>query len=389
MPDNSQNHKTIKHFRSNAATQSNVSVDAENGALSAVKIIEVGEAIGHGTNIELSFLEDLVKFASGEKDGIKVRYDHPMYSGPGYGMFAGVSTNYRLDGNCVLADIQLSKKIGELANTEKYQYTLAMAQDHPNMMGMSISFKPGIPYQYDEDGKKISLEVETVEGDLVYNSNWDWSRKIYETFEHLYASDFVDDPAATTSLFNINSDQNTYLDYFKNANNKKNNMSKEIIKPTTEELSTFDKVRNWFKSNPAAPQTEAPAPSVKSTEEVLEQTETEKQFAAFQKRMDEQDAKMLAQEAKMSTLTNENTQLKATNKALQGEKIAKAKPNPNAQEESSIVAKSQSEFASKAEWAEAQKVKNKPLEEQNQADRDYARDMAKEKQSTQKPEDSA
>jgi hypothetical protein len=106
------------------------------------------------------------------------------------GTFLGRAKNFRVDGNIARADLFLSKEAKEAPGGDLYNYVLGMAENEPDMFGMSIVFKPGKKYQRDEDGEKVF-------------SGFDDSAPVYVEMGKLLAADFVDDPAANAGgLFN-------------------------------------------------------------------------------------------------------------------------------------------------------------------------------------------
>lgn len=146
-------------------------VDAESGTILGVSVITLGTARGHGLFIDSTTLEQVRDCAATYKGGVKVKVDHDG----GAGDIAGFLTNFRIEGQKLLADLQL------LATSPHRAYVLELAAKIPDTFGLSINFS-GVPEV--RDGKRFARCAE------------------------IYSVDLVDEPAANPSgLFSEGGDQ--------------------------------------------------------------------------------------------------------------------------------------------------------------------------------------
>lgn len=296
----------LTYFRTSPTASSTINVDKERSVLLGVSVVEIGEAKGHGLSIELSFLKDLIKLSRKQNGGVKSNYDHPSSYNSGFGNFAGNVVNFRLseDETKVLADINLDQEIGKAANKEKYNYAMLMAEKYPNKIGMSIAFQAGWPYQYDEDGKRINYRVKAKSGEYVRHKSWSWDRKVYATINGLDAVDFVDEPAATSGLFSVGSDD--IKTYFENKKMTEMSANKDISL-TPEEKSGLQKLfAKWGfgKKGETTPPVEDTPPIDEAApvdfDSKLEALETKLQ-AKFEAQQEKHNAEKIDLEKKLST----------------------------------------------------------------------------------------
>ncbi len=146
-------------------------VDADSGMIHGVSVITLGAARGHGLSIDSTTLEQVRDCAATYKGGVKVKVDHDG----GAGDIAGFLTGFRVEGQKLLADLQL------LAASPHRAYVLELASKIPDTFGLSINFS-GVPEV--RDGKRFARCAE------------------------IYSVDLVDEPAANPSgLFSEGGDQ--------------------------------------------------------------------------------------------------------------------------------------------------------------------------------------
>ncbi len=382
--------QTIQQFNSPPVTSRIIRVDEEKGILYNVKIVEVGEAKGHFVNVEQEFLNKVAQLGNSAPNGIKVRYDHQYRSLGTYGQFAGRSKNYKVHQGYVTADIHLDMEVGQSANKEKLNYTIQMSKNNPDMFGISIAFEHGIPYQYDDDGNKQSYRIK-VENTYVRNPNWSWERKTFATIEKLLSNDFVDDPAATTSLFS-KEDTEAYFSSKFNFNIMPDTPQTQTIEVTKEEKTLFDKFKSLFSSKsdettrpaitppvetpPAPPQVAPPTTSAAGSE----------QFATVWGNLQTQMAQMQTQFAEQKKESDQTiAQLTQANKDLQtqlaNQKVAVG--NAESAIDPTVLNLAQG-FDSLEQWAEAQKVQNSKTN--NSIDAQYKRHLDTQKAQEPKAE---
>ncbi len=161
-------------------------VDASNGVLKGVVILEEGYD-KYKDYFDPVSLQQLVTLGNSQPQGVKSRFGHPNMCESALGSYIGRYKNYRLatvDVNgsvkkAVLADLYLDKTANNSPKGKLYDYTLEMAQKNADMFGNSICYFPGEQEEIEIDGLPVMAE----------------------RIESHPASDVVDSPAATTSLF--------------------------------------------------------------------------------------------------------------------------------------------------------------------------------------------
>jgi hypothetical protein len=174
-------------------------VNAEKGILTGVVLCQEGESKGHGTHLEKSFIQDIVKLSVGRK--IKSRFGHPSMSNEALGTYLGNFENvrYRETNEGIgqaIGDLHLAQSSKESPNGNLWNYVTKAATEHPDMFGSSIVFRPGENYYYNSKGKKVLADYYTAK-----EAKDNEDGKVYETITELLATDLVDEGAATDSLF--------------------------------------------------------------------------------------------------------------------------------------------------------------------------------------------
>jgi hypothetical protein len=160
-----------------------------------VAICTMGEATGHGVQLDADFIADVERQGNASPAGIKSRFGHPSMSGDALGTHIGRVKNFHQDGDVVRGDLHLSPTAAASPNGDLRSYTEALAADDPDAFGMSIVFTPGEEYQKGSDGVKIHAG----------EPGWDRDGKIFATCEKLHAADAVDEPAANDGMFHAES----------------------------------------------------------------------------------------------------------------------------------------------------------------------------------------
>jgi len=146
-------------------------IDAQAATISDVSVITVGEAKGHGMQIDAQTLTEVKAAAETYAGGLKVKTDH--YTG--FNEIVGTLKNFRIDGDQLRADLFLLK------NHDATARILEMAELMPDTFGLSISF---------------TGEHEESEGGTVF-----------ARCTEIYSADLVDAPAANpTGLFSAKVD---------------------------------------------------------------------------------------------------------------------------------------------------------------------------------------
>ncbi len=173
------------HFKSiPLLEQKELNVDRENSIIKNICIANHGEN-KNGSYFSESFLVDLTNNGNDQNQGVKCRFGHPNMCATSLGTYVGRYKNFRYKNNSVFADLHLddiSKKTQvEGKGISMHEYIMDMAESNSDMFGNSIVISCSFEEEFDSDGNVIH----------------DWSVKL----DSFIASDLVDDPAATDSLF--------------------------------------------------------------------------------------------------------------------------------------------------------------------------------------------
>jgi hypothetical protein len=170
------------------AVKSKVGVDRENNAFLGFVVSELGEAKGHGADIDETFLSQIVEQGNGVDGGMKMRFTHPNLSNDGFGKYLGRARNFRLEGGQVRADGFLSRSSFKTPHGDLGSYVLDLAEEDPDAFGASIAFMGDTEERLDKDGtKKKGPDGKPL-------------RPVFR-LKKLRAVDVVDEPAATNSFF--------------------------------------------------------------------------------------------------------------------------------------------------------------------------------------------
>jgi hypothetical protein len=171
-------------------------IDNEKGIIEGVSVCTVGEAKGHGVNLDREFVQRISELGSAKRAGLKARFGHPNMCSTALGTFIGRFKNFRQVEDQVKADLFLSNEAKSTPHGDLYSYVLGMATNEPDMFGISIVFTPGATYRRDLDtGEKVVMSEYETEPDR------NLSEEIYVECAELHACDTVDDPAANEGLF--------------------------------------------------------------------------------------------------------------------------------------------------------------------------------------------
>ena len=188
------------HFKSNVIFSSpkSLNVDKENGIVKNVSIVNHGKN-KNGSYFNEQFLADIATKGNEQKQGVKSRFGHPNMCSSSLGTFLGRYKNFQVREKGVYADLHLDpiakKTQVEGKGISMFDYVLEMAENNPDMFGNSIHIN--------------SETFEEKVGDVYFNSH---------KLESLIASDLVDDPAATNSLFANSNDLGIAVTDFLDSN---------------------------------------------------------------------------------------------------------------------------------------------------------------------------
>jgi len=187
--------KRKEHIKSLQILENPVSkVDKKQGIIQDVVIVQEGADKNNGY-FTPEFLNDLIDAGNNQSQGVKCRFDHPNMCKSSLGTFLGRYKNFRAlnddDKYKVIADLHLDE-ITKRTQVEgkgisMHDYVTEMAANNADVFGNSIHFTGKSEYEEKEiNGKKKEVEVYTLNSFI--------------------ASDLVDMPAATDSLFKSSED---------------------------------------------------------------------------------------------------------------------------------------------------------------------------------------
>lgn len=175
-------------------------IDTENAIIRSVSVITVGEARGHGMQVDDETLQQVKAAAETYAGGLKVKTDH--FSG--FNQIVGTLKNFVIDGDQLRADLYLLKA------HDATERILEMAQLMPDTFGLSISFSGS----HEESGDTT-----------------------FARCSEIYSADLVDAPAANpTGLFSAK------VDSGKKAMDEKqfSEALAAALAPINEKLSAFE-----------------------------------------------------------------------------------------------------------------------------------------------------
>lgn len=169
----------------NSISSSNI--DSANGVIKQVVIINAGED-KLGDNIDEVFLQQIAEQGNAQSQGVKCRFGHPNLCDDALGTFVGRYKNFAVTPSNVTADLFLDPVARNSPKGNLHDYILEFAQKNNDMFGNSIVFRQG-----DSEFKKVT-------------ENGNETEKEFIRLKALVASDLVDSPAATNSLFKSDDD---------------------------------------------------------------------------------------------------------------------------------------------------------------------------------------
>lgn len=119
--------------------------------------------------------------------GIKSRFGHPNMSSEALGTYLGRMKNFRRDGEVVRADLFIDGTAYKTPNGDLATYVLDLAENDPKAFGTSLVFEKELKTRVKENGEAQTDEKGNPLPQLV-------------RFTKVFASDVVDEPAATKGL---------------------------------------------------------------------------------------------------------------------------------------------------------------------------------------------
>lgn len=181
-----------------------VNVDRTKGVIKDIVIIE-GGLDANGDNIDDTALNQILSLGNQQTQGVKSRFGHPNMCDTAPGAYIGRYKDHRIineNGKAkVIADLYLSDVCkNSPGRGDVYNYILDMAEKEHDMFGNSIEFRRDKPF----------VQVEKVGDEEI--------RTEFVRFKTYVASDLVDSPAATESLFKADDDYAAKATEFFNEN---------------------------------------------------------------------------------------------------------------------------------------------------------------------------
>jgi len=170
----------MKSFSTPPIAFSVASVDEAAGTLHKVIVAQAGKVKSYFEQIDAITLAQIEKLGNEKENGVKARFGHPNMCSSSFGTYIGRFRNFKVDGDKVYGDLHLDEVCKESPSGNLHAYILKMAKNNPDMFGASIAFIPGEPVITDDEYPATRIE-------------------------DLLATDLVDDPAATNSLFAVDS----------------------------------------------------------------------------------------------------------------------------------------------------------------------------------------
>jgi hypothetical protein len=189
-------------------------IDPQTSVLKGVVMAQVGEAKGHGIHLEQGFIDALIAYDNQHfsEIGIKARFDHPALCDGTMGTQLGKFTNFRVEGDKAVADLQLldAANISPVRPNAK-DWVLKMAEESPDFLMSSIVFNSAGYYQRDANGDKLVLYTRNAQGQMEWKNDYnpDYGNIYVEMGDHYY-TDIVEAGAATDNLFSEQFNQDKF-----------------------------------------------------------------------------------------------------------------------------------------------------------------------------------
>lgn len=167
---------------------SSANIDRDANVIKDVVIIQSGKD-KYGDNFDETSLKQFVEQGNAQSQGVKSRFGHPNMCDSSLGSFLGRYKNFRVGSNgdipVVLADLYLDDTAkNSPTKGNMFDYVVSMTEKNADMFGNSVVYNP------DEEAKVIEKDAEGNDTTV-----------FYQRVKSFIASDIVDSPAATTSLF--------------------------------------------------------------------------------------------------------------------------------------------------------------------------------------------
>jgi len=288
------------------------SVDSQKRIIEGLTLIEANrEALGHGMYIDETMIDQVVAggLEFGEL-GAKARYDHPDACFSSMGDQLGRLKNFRREGNKAVADLHIGEYTKKSPKGDVGEHVLAMANEDPDIVGMSIVFTTDEPEMF-EAGEGED------ENDLRF-------KLPHARVKSFHGADVVDEGAATDGLFN----RPRYLaEQAQLWLSERSGLVKEVLSPIVKEMVTElnDNNKNQNQSNMSEKKASfsdklgdlIEKHFSKSEEvEVAEVTETNEELEAATTALAEKDAEIEALKAEVEASKEQSEKVASESKEL-------------------------------------------------------------------------
>jgi hypothetical protein len=165
--------------------------DYNAGIIRDVAAMTEGEALGHGAWVDEAMLDQVVQSGNAQRSGVKVRFTHPGLSSDGLGTLLGRFKKFRREDNKAVGDLHFLKSSHDTPSGDLANYIMALAEESPDMVAMSIVFERDIGAEKEFEGVNSDEDGVFTSPDRANTKNLPHFR-----LSRLRGVDVVDEPAA-------------------------------------------------------------------------------------------------------------------------------------------------------------------------------------------------
>lgn len=186
-------------FRTTKTTGAAPAVDLAAHRITGASAIQAVEALGHGMLVDQVMLRQVADLGNAAGQ-VKARFTHPGMCSDGMGSQLGHVSNFRLEGDKTLCDLQFIDAAAKSPRGDLRTYVESLAKDAPANFGFSIVFT-GTPVWKLPDGREIPVDDPSLRRghgeDAHFARPTDATTTIpFARCDQLLAVDVVDEPAA-------------------------------------------------------------------------------------------------------------------------------------------------------------------------------------------------
>jgi len=172
-------------------------IDKETRMIKGLNVLQRGEAVGHGIWLDSDFLDTVAKMGNQIKIGVKSRFSHPGLSGDGLGKFVGRAKLFESDGNKVVSEFRFSQAASKSPEGDLPAYLLALAEEDPRALGMSLVFSRDMEAEAMFNAKHSKYDKEQDRKVFHSPDELNTTNIPHAKIKALHGVDFVDEGAAT------------------------------------------------------------------------------------------------------------------------------------------------------------------------------------------------